>query len=254
MTEAKSSHEKVLDIVMKEDDLNWKDLIMDLVRVEGMNPWDIDVSLLSQRFVEMLTELKQMDFRVSGKMVLASSLLLKIKSDRLLLDGIAGLDSLINGPVEEEFLEEEDAFEYEQYDLQQFLNDQKKIVPRTPQPRERKVSVFDLVNALEQALDQDARRHKVMARSRGDAPEVKAPTKVFDLSETMQSISTKIGKLFIKPTTKIYFHDLLPESAGKQETVYTFLPLLHLENQRKVNLEQPEHFGPIQVLVKNREF
>jgi hypothetical protein len=40
-------------------------------------------------------------------MVLASSLLLKIKSDRLLLDGIAGLDDLINGPAEEEFLDEE---------------------------------------------------------------------------------------------------------------------------------------------------
>lgn len=248
-----SSHQRVLDIVFKEDDLNWKDVIMDLVRVEGMNPWDIDISLLAQKFVSMLSELKKMDFRVSGKMVLASSLLLKIKSDRLLLDGIAGLDSLINGPSEDEFYEEE-PFEYEQQDLQQFLNDQKKIVPRTPQPRERKVSVFDLVDALEQALDQDAKRHRFMANKRDSQTDPKRPTKTFDLSETMNSITTKLGKLFIKPTTKVYFHDLLPKDSGKQETVYTFLPLLHLENQKKVALDQQEHFGPIQVIVNNREF
>jgi segregation and condensation protein A len=250
----KSSHEQVLDIVLKEDDLNWKDLIMDLVRSEGMDTWDIDVSLLAKRFLELLTELKEMDFRISGKMVLASSLLLKIKSDRLLLDGIAGLDNLINGQQEEEYFPEEgDAFEYEQYDLQQFLNDQKKIVPRTPQPRERKVSVFDLVSALEQALDADAKRHRVMSKTRGEQEEVKAPKKVFDLSQTMESISTKLGKLFIKPTTKIYFHDLTP-GTGKQEMVYTFLPLLHLENARKVDLFQEDHFGPIEVQVKNRKF
>ena len=146
-----SSHERVMDIVLRQDDLVWKDLIYDLVRQEHMNPWDIDVSLLAEKFLEMLSKLKEMDFRVSGKMVLASSLLLKIKSDRLLLDDIANLDNLINGPAEE-FLEE-DPFEFEQAELQQFFAQEHRLVPRTPQPRERKVSVDDLVNALEQALE-----------------------------------------------------------------------------------------------------
>ncbi len=247
----KTNHELVLDIVMKEDDLNWKDVLLDLVKSEGMDPWNIDVSLLAQKFLHLLTDLKQMDFRVSGKMVLASSLLLKIKSDQLLLDDIAGLDSLINGPeLEEEFLEEE-PFEFEQVGLQQFLQDQKKIVPRTPQPRERKVSVFDLVDALESALDQDLKRQRVLSRNR-DEVEVKAPTKVFDLSETMNSIHNKLAKLFIKPTAKVFFHDLLPTDQ-KEDKVFTFLPLLHLENQRKVDLDQEVHFGPIQVTIHNRK-
>ena len=56
-----------------------------------------------------------------------------------------------------------------------------------------------------------------------------------------------------KPTTKIYFDELLP-SEDKQSKVYTFLPLLHLENQRKLDLLQEEHFGPIEVQIMNRKF
>lgn len=247
--QAPTPHDRVMDIVFTQDDLNWKDLMYDLVRQEGMDPWNIDVSLLAEKFLVMLKELKEMDFRISGKMVLASSLLLKIKSDKLLLEDIAGLDSLINGPAEEDFLDD-DGFEFEQQDLQAFFNEQKKIVPRTPQPRERKVSVFDLVDALEQALEQDIKRQRVLSRHRYEV-EVKAPTRVFDLSETMETIQDKLAKMFVKPTTKVFFDDLVPEDS-KEAKVYTFLPLLHLENQQKVGLNQEEHFGPIEVKIFNK--
>lgn len=248
-SDSRSSHERVMDIVMKEDDLMWKDLIYDLVRQEQMNPWDIDVSLLAEKFLEMLNKLKEMDFRVSGKIVLASSLLLKIKSDRLLIDDLASLDNLINGSAEE-FLEE-DPFEFEQAELQQFFAQEHRLVPRTPQPRERKVSVDDLVNALEQALELDAKRTRVLGRVQTE--EVKAPTKVFDLSETMDLLQAKLKKLFTKAKTQIYFHDLVAQNT-KQDKVFTFIPLLHLENQRKLDLLQEEHFGDIQVTVHNRKF
>ena len=123
----KSSHERVFDIILKEDELNWKELIYDLVRKENMDPWDINISHLAERFLVMLRDFKETDFRISGKMVLTSSLLLKIKSDRLLMDDLTALDNLIQGNVEDEFLEEGDGFEFEQHDLNQFLNDQKNI-------------------------------------------------------------------------------------------------------------------------------
>lgn len=248
--ESNSAHDRVMDIVFKQDDLNWRDLMYDLVKQEGMDPWNIDVSLLAEKFLGMLKELKEMDFRISGKMVLASSLLLKIKSDKLLIEDIAGLDNLINGPADEEFLDD-DGFEFEQQDLQAFFNEQKKIVPRTPQPRERKVSVFDLVDALEQALDQDVKRQRVLSKHR-DEVEVKAPTRVFDLSETMETIQDKLAKLFVKSKTRVFFDDLVPDES-KEAKVYTFLPLLHLENQQKVGLGQEEHFGPIEVIVYNKK-
>lgn len=246
------AQERVFDIILKEDELNWRDMLFSLVREEGMDPWNIDVSKLSARFLSLLNKLKELDFRISGKMVLASSLLLKIKSDKLLLDDIQGLDRLINGP--DEFQEDllEDGFEYEQYDLNAFLNDQKRIVPRTPQPRERKVSVFDLVDALEQALETDAKRQRVLSRVQQQDEQVTAPKRSFDLSKTMDEMQNTISKLLSKKTTKIFFHDLTP-SHEKEDLVYTFLPLLHLENQRKVDLIQEEHFGEIEVQIHHHK-
>lgn len=249
----RDAHERVFDIIFKEDELNWKNVLFDLVRSEGMDPWDINVSVLAERFLEMLNQLKKMDFRVSGKMVLAASLFLKIKSDKLLSDGIEGLDKLINGPAEfQEELLDEGSFEYEQYDINQFLNDQKSIIPRTPQPRERKVSVFDLVDALEAALDTDLKRQRVLSNIQQEI-EVKAPTNVFDLSQRMNELQTSMKGFFTKKSkTKIYFHDLTP-SQQKEDLVYTFMPLLHLENARVVDLLQEEHFGDIEVHIHDHK-
>jgi len=242
--------DEVMKIVLQEDELNWKELMYNLVRQEGMDPWDINVSVLAEKFLRMLKELKEMDFRISGKMVLASSLLLKMKSEQLINEGIAGLDNLING-AEEELLEE-DGFEFEQQDLNQFFNEQKKIIPRTPQPRERKVSVFDLVSALEQALSQDLKRQRVLNATKDDEERIRnAPKKSFDLSETMTKIQNQLNKLFVKTKTKVYFTDLVMEDS-KEAKVYTFLPLLHLENHQKVLMNQEEHFGPIEVLIYNK--
>lgn len=250
----KKSHERVLDIVLNQDDLNWKDLIYGLIREENMDPWDIDVSILAGKFLEMLSTLKEMDFRIGGKMVLTSSLLLKMKSDHLMNDGFSALDNLINGydELQEEDLLDEGSFEFEQTGINQFFNDGQKLVPRTPQPRERKVSVFDLVDALESALDIDMRRKINLSNHKEDEPMTIGGKSPFDLSEKMQSMQKTLAKMFMKKETKVFFKNLVPENAGKIDMIYTFLPLLHLENQRKVDLNQEEHFGPIEVTVFNK--
>ncbi len=254
-----SSQEKVVDIVLRQDDLNWKDLIYKLIQEEGMDPWDLDLSLLAKKFISLLDTLKKMDFRIGGKMLLTASLLLKIKSDDLMNGGFSALDNLIN-KAPEEYLDEGDfslegngAFEFEQATIEQFLNDERKIVPRTPQPRERKVSVFDLVDALEGALATDMRRRFSINRDDKEDAEEPERKNTFDLTEKMQSLQSDLKKMFMKKETKVFLTDLLPEAYQKSDVVYTFLPLLHLENQRKVNLHQEEHFGPVEVTVFNRK-
>ena len=46
---------------------------------------------------------------------------------------------------------------------------------------------------------------------------------------------------------KLYFKDLVGDGASKDDIVYTFIPLLHLSNQRKIDLGQEECFGPIEI-------
>jgi chromatin segregation and condensation protein Rec8/ScpA/Scc1 (kleisin family) len=49
---------------------------------------------------------------------------------------------------------------------------------------------------------------------------------------------------FFKKSETIKFSELTP-SSKKEDKIYTFIPLLHLVNSNKIDLEQNEHFGEI---------
>jgi len=246
-----STEDRIFDIICKEDDLSWKDMVYDLVRKEQMDPWNVDVTIMAEKFLVMLKQLKEMDFRIGGKVVLASSLLLKLKSDKLIGDDLQNFEKLLNDEPEEfedEFIDE-DSYEFEQTNLEAFLNDQKKIVPRTPQPRERKVSVFDLVDALEKALNTDVAKQRKRILQQVETPGTIStiPKMFFDLTKTMETMRDELKKISYEKET-ILFHDLL-KTSSREDKVFTFMPLLHLENQRKVSLEQEDHFGDITVHI-----
>src|SRR3989344_435479 len=94
-------NDEIFDIVFSKDDLSWQSMLYTLVRGEGMDPWDVDVSMLTKKYIEMLKKFKEMNFHVSGKVVLAAAILLKIKSIKLVSDDLSELDKLIQGPQEQ---------------------------------------------------------------------------------------------------------------------------------------------------------
>ena len=231
---------KIFDLILDQDEISWQSIIYDLVKTEGMDPWDIDVSSLSRKYLDVLKKLKEMDFRISGKMVLASAILLKIKSNRLLSKDLAALDNMFAGNDDEDEMQE-----VEGDNKKQRINiDGNSLIPKTPQPRKRKVSVYDLIEALQKALEIKRRQRRIVF-----APEVKLPENVVDLTQMMGDVFGTIEKYFAADTDKkLYFHELVPQET-RQAKIYTFVPLLHLVNQRKVDLLQEEHFGDIEIAL-----
>jgi len=75
---------QILDMLLEKDDITWQTIIYDLVGSSKMDPWNLDVSQLTKKYIEMIKQLKEHDFRISGKIVLAAAILLKIKSNNLL--------------------------------------------------------------------------------------------------------------------------------------------------------------------------
>ncbi len=239
------SHDEIFNILFNKDEITWQSMIYELVSSEKMDPWNIDVSLLSKRFLERLKEYKEMDLKISGKVLLAAAILLRVKSYRFIEEDVNALDALIasvNAPQEEEFFDE--LLEYEEYDTHE-VEEKPEIFPRTPQPRKRKVSVFDLVNALEQALEVYQRRPKKIDKR----PEVKVPEKKRDISLVIKDVYKKIMDFFDttkKQSKELTFNILLPKET-KEDKVFTFIPLLHLDNQRRIDLLQKNHFGEIKI-------
>ncbi|MFH1401212.1 MAG: ScpA family protein [Nanoarchaeota archaeon] len=241
---AGNANERIFSILFDEDDLTWQNIIYDLIETNQMDPWDVNVSLLAQKFLEKLRELKEMDFRISGKIVLAAAILVKIKSKRLVTEDIAALDSIIAGQADDfDILDEIEGFGL---DALGGLDGERQVLrPRTPQPRKRKVSVYDLMEALQKALSTEDRRKRFFV----DEPVMRAPLKTRELSVVIKEVYTQVRTHFDKNVgVKLMFHQLVP-SDSKDDKVFTFVPLLHLENQRRVDLSQEEHFGPIEIAL-----
>jgi len=231
--------EKIFELLFDKDEITWQTIIYDLVRTEQMDPWDIDISLLTQKYLQMLKKIKEMDFRLSGKVLLAAAILLKIKSNKLVGD-VDKLEELMNSSGEDEFYEELTEEELKEVE-------ESRLVPRTPQPRKRKVSIYDLVGALQKALEVKKRR---IIRSI-PTMEINVPEKKKDIVLVIRELYEKI-KGFFKAGKKMTFSNLIP-SDKKEDKLYTFIPLLHLSNQEKVDLKQEEHFGEIEILLKSRK-
>ena len=238
-----SNEDRIFSILFQEDELTWQTIIYDLVKTQQMDPWNVNLGTMADKFIEMLSKMKEMDFRIGGKMVLAAALLLKMKSEKLMKEDIVALDQLIHSTEEDlDFIDE----------LEDYRNERVKgppLIPRTPQPRQRKVSVYDLVEALEKALESETKKQ---FRSKGSqAPEVKVPDKPTDMTMVINALYKNIKKKF-SFSKVITFDELIP-SPAKEDKVYTFIPLLHLDTQRRIDLLQKEHFGQINIKVNKHK-
>jgi segregation and condensation protein A len=234
--------DQLYTLLVEKDDISWRSLIHDLVRSQKMDPWDVNITLLAQKYIQRLKQLKEMDLKVSGKVVLAAAILLKIKSNKLVGDDMLEFDRLLvaHDPEDEGFYDdletEMSAQEREEREKESF-----PIYPRNPQPRKRKVSVFDLLDALEKALEVKHRRenriHQVPVEAPDDAP---------DIGDVLKGLFAAIIGFFKrkKPLT----FDQLMVGKSKEEKLSAFVPLLYLSNEQKLKLAQDGHYGAIQIM------
>ena len=229
--------DKLLEILLKEEEYAWQELLYELVRQEGMDPWDIDISILAQRFIELFKKAKELDFRIPGKVVLACAILLRMQSKQMLEKDIAMLDSLLSStePEYEEIGESPIVVEA-------MTGEKPVLIPRIPQPRKRKISVYDLVKALEKALEVEQKRKLRQKRISIPVPQRK---KKMEITELIKKVYRSIARL-AKRKEKVLFSELVP-SREKQEVIYTYLPLLYLETDSKISLEQREAFKEIEI-------
>lgn len=231
--------EKIYDLLLKESEVTWQEIIHNLVKDEQMDPWDVDLTKLTHKYIETVKKMKEMDYFISGKVLLASALLLKMKSHRLVQEDITNFDAFLFHQDQEEFQELGEYLPYHEHKV-----DIPRLGVRTPQARKRKVSIADLISALEKALRVDTRRKlRLQSFLAFHKPEI--PERKVDISLLIEQVYKKLSELF-QQRKSIPFSELDP-GTGKQETILTLLPLLYLHNGKKISLEQEEAFSEIQI-------
>lgn len=226
-----------------EEKLSWQAIIYDLINTEQLNPWDIDLTVLSKKYLEKVRELEEANFFISSKVLFAASLLLRIKSDILLNQDLPTIDDVLFGN------KKNPSHIQERIELDEELPE---LVPRTPMSRPKKVTLQELMSALGKAIKTENRRikkHIVLKQYEKEA-EVVMPKSTFNLQDKIRGIYTQLKQIFSDPNNQdeLAFSKLLEMS--KEEKVPAFVSLLHLDNQQKVWLEQHKHFDEIWILLK----
>ncbi len=236
----KVGQEQVHGLLFGEQ-VSWQAIIYDLINSEQLDPWDIDLTILTNKYLEKVREVEEADFFVSSKVLLAASLLLRIKSEILLNQDLPTLDDILFGR------EEKKQYTQERIELDEEMPE---LIPRTPLARARKVSLQELMTALGKAISTENRRIKkvVTARQQEIEAALALPRKRINLKDEIKKVYGKLKSIFSGEKEKVLFDEISGKT--KEERVGTFVPLLHLDNQHKVFLEQGGHRQDIWIWMK----
>jgi len=220
-------------VQFNEDDLfrlinegQWEDVIVALTT--DMDPWDINLVKLNERFMEIIKKGSELDLRIPAKIILTAAILYRMKVESLHSPEVEEMDTM------EEFNEGD-----EQINNLEEISAEGINIPPLAMPIKRapkgKVSMDDLVNALEKAMTIKNRR---------------AAREIFsielcgeDITEVIENLFTNICKV-IEAHPKAKFSYFL-STKERKDKIQTFNSLLHLSNQQRVYCFQPEIFGEI---------
>ena len=77
------------------------------------------------------------------------------------------------------------------------------------------------------------------------------PKRNKDIGMVIRQVYDKILDFFVgEGVQSLSFSTLVP-SKTKEDKIYTFVPLLHLSNHRKIDLVQNKHFGEINIKLRS---
>ncbi|MBI3623737.1 segregation/condensation protein A [Candidatus Pacearchaeota archaeon] len=237
--------DQIHDLLFSRE-IGWQEIIYDLINTEQLDPWDINLSILTDKYLEKIRVLEEADFFVSSKVLLAASLLLRIKSEILLNKYIKSIDEILFGRKD---LKKR---ELEKIDLDEEIPE---LIPRSPIPRFKKVTLQELIDSLNKAITTENRRigKEIIKTNALRESGISLPKRKFSISDKIKEIYERLSGHFEKSNSKrIGFSEFV--GMEKEEKLIAFSPLLHLENQKKIWLEQEAHFEEIYIWLKETYF
>jgi segregation and condensation protein A len=223
--------ESKIDLERFVSEGTWKDLLIELVKKNKLDPWNVDIVEIVDKYIEAVKELKIMDLRIPANIILAASILLHFKSEALYSE------------IEGEKIEQEQESSIE------------RIMPEIPElsfrlriPPKRKITLNELIQALEEAMKlKEAKEQKKVESI--DFP-IKFEKK--DIEEELRDVMEKIKRNADKKgmTTFSFLSKLFnPDDV----LISLFVPLLYLMHRGKVILLQEQFFGEIIIALADQD-
>lgn len=205
------------------------EVLVDLARRGEIDPWDIDIALATEKFLQYIDSLERRDLRIPARTLLYASILLRLKSDQM------------EGQEEEEEIEPEEIEEAPQE--REDIPDQ---LPRPPLRRhtKRPVTLDELISELKKA--EVVGRRKAMRERWPLLTEEKIldPSHEEGIEERIKALGPILDEMFTEKPL-LTFQEINIRDGAAQEGVTNYISLLFMAQRRTVWLEQEEIFGEL---------
>lgn len=228
------------------------EIILDLVKMGKIDPWNIDIVDLYDKYMKRISELKQDNLRFVGKAILFSSTLLKIKSD--ILQGISINDFEMEP---EDYFEDDfnDELDYEQMQIptNNVVSFDEVLQRRTSVRlnRKRTVTLKDLIRhiqfyeelekkyAIKSALDRKERRVRNYANLK--ASDIKELAHEEYVEQVVEKMRQNLVQIFQREEN-IELRELCLLGFDRSSA---FIALLFLAREEECELYQDEFYGKL---------
>lgn len=212
----------------------WREVLLDLVKTEQFDPWNIDIEAITVAYVERVKKMRSMDLHVPSNIILAAAILLRLKSELLQLETeeqVAESAVFVEGapaePVEVSMLQ-----------------------LRVRVPPRRAITLTDVINALEEVIALEKRREERARERLPSVMELEIPT--YNIEKEMQEMLEK-AKGLADSEGWLTFSQLIPDKGrNPRSIVSTLLPVLHLVQEGDFHVAQEKIFGEIFIKVIDR--
>jgi len=224
--------------MMYAGEYGWRDILNTVL--EGMNPWDIDLTELASRYSQKVDDMIEMNFRLPANVVLVSSVLLRMKSDVL-------SPQLEPDPYD---IKHHMLFLFDSnYPIEAIAGLDADPYPIEAKPArlvKRRVTAEELIEALQSVMrEKDRSAQRVLDAKTGkfvpqDVVLEDHGNIVLLIEETYSKV---MERLFGAP--HVHFSDIA--KSGAEEVISTFISLLHLVNDRRLQVSQEDLYGEIYI-------
>ncbi len=207
------------------------EVLVDLARRGEIDPWDIDIALATEKFLQYIDSLESRDLRIPARTLLYASILLRLKSDQM------------EGQEEEEEIEPEE--------IEEAAPQREEVLDQLPRPplrrhTKRPVTLDELISELKKA--EVVGRRKAMRERWPLLAEKKIldPSHEEGIEERILALGPILDDMFMEKTT-ITFQEINTRNGETEAGVTNYVSLLFMAQRRQVWLEQEEIFGELYV-------
>ncbi|RLG22119.1 segregation/condensation protein A [Methanosarcinales archaeon] len=221
------------------------EILLDMAKKGKINPWDIDIVEVTDKFLKELERMRILNLRVSARTLLYASMLVKMKSDILAYDDFSDAD-------------ETDLIGTDLMNIPETPMLDDYPVPKIPLRRmsKRKVTLDELIEELRKVeaescgLVRKGGVREMERRKGGREKGGEGAYKVIELAyeDDIRKVVEKVEHALVNmPVSKISFSELLNE-VGDISKVLVYVSLLFLATDGKIVLRQRRFFGELHIV------